>query len=180
MQSHVDVTLHPDDRILGSPDAPITIVEFSSLTCSHCATFHKTTLPRLKQEWIETGKARLVYRDYPLDKPALRAAAWAMCFEGERYFEFLDQLFQNQQEWAQAKDLDIALAQAARRVGMDARTIEDCLSDESIIDRIIKRQVEARENYDIQSTPNFFINGRRVKGALGFEQFKEILEDASP
>lgn len=166
------------DRILGSPDAPVTIIEYSSLTCPHCANFHVNTLPDIKKNWIEPGKARLVYRDFPLDGLALRAAALAACTEGERYFSFVDMLFRGQKQWARAADPVGALAQLARLAGIDRQTFDACISDKETLDRILQVQITGKEAFEIQSTPSFIINGEKVQGTRTFEQFQKLLEEA--
>lgn len=167
-----------DERILGQVEAPITIIEYSSLTCPHCASFHKDTLPAIKKNWIDPGKARLVYRDFPLDGLALRAAALAQCVEGEAYFGFLDALFRGQSRWARASDPTAALAQVARLAGIDQKTFDGCISDKEEMDRILKMKVEGTQAYNIESTPTFIINGRKVTGARKLQQFEEILAEA--
>ena len=167
----------PSDRVLGRPDAPITIIEYASLTCPVCATFHIDTLPTIKKNWIDTGKARLVYRDYPLDGLALRAATLATCMEGDAYFGFLDALFQGQQAWARAADPTLALSQIARLAGMDQKTFESCISNEKEMDRILRQQLKARETFDVERTPSFVINGRKVRGLLEAKQFEASLEE---
>ncbi len=167
-----------DERILGRAEAPITIIEYSSLTCPHCASFHKDTLPAIKKNWIEPGKARLVYRDFPLDGLALRAAALAQCVEGEAYFGFLDALFRGQARWARANDPTAALAQMARLAGIDQKTFDGCIADKETMDRILKQKVEGSRAFDIESTPTFIINGRKVSGARKLQQFEEILAEA--
>ncbi len=167
----------PSDRIMGAPDAPITIIEYASLTCPHCATFHLDTLPTIKKNWIDTGKARLVYRDYPLDGLALRAATLATCLEGDAYFGFLNALFQGQQVWARAADPTLALAQIARLAGMDQQTFNRCISNNAEMDRILRQQLKARETFDVQSTPSFVINGRKVRGSLETKKFEALLEE---
>lgn len=171
-------TVGPDERILGQPDAPVTIIEYASLTCPHCARFHDETLPEIKKTWIDSGKARLVYRDFPLDGLALRAAALADCLEGERYFGFLDALFRGQQRWARAQDPLGALAQLARLAGMDQQTFDACISDNDRLDAILRERQEGDEAFDVQSTPTFIVNGRKVEGALAPAQFVKILEEA--
>jgi protein-disulfide isomerase len=166
------------ERILGQVEAPITIIEYSSLTCPHCAAFHRDTLPTIKKNWIEPGKARLVYRPFPLDGLALRAAALASCVEGEAYFGFLEALFRGQARWARAKDPTAALAQLARLVGIDQKTFDGCIADKEEMDRILKQKIEGTRAYDIESTPTFIINGRKVPGALKPEQFEKILAEA--
>ncbi len=166
------------ERILGQVDAPITIIEYSSLTCPHCASFHKDTLPTIKKNWIEPGKARLVYRDFPLDGLALRAAAVAQCVEGEAYFAFLDALFRGQARWARSTDPTSALSQVARLAGIDRKTFDACISDKEAMDRILKQKVDGTRAFDIESTPTFIINGRKVAGAREVQQFEEILAEA--
>ena len=173
-----ELPVRDDERILGQPEAPITIIEYSSLTCPHCASFHKDTLPTIKKNWIEPGKARLVYRDFPLDGLALRAAALAQCVEGEAYFGFLEALFRGQSRWARAKDPTAALAQVARLAGIDQKTFDGCISDKDVMDRLLKQKVEGTQAYDIESTPTFIINGRKVPGALKPQQFEKILAEA--
>ena len=106
--------------MLGKADAPITIVEYASMTCPHCAHFDKDVLPDLKKKWIETGKAKLVLRDYPLDEVALRAAMMARCAPPERFYPLVDTLFETQEQWALAKDWRGALEKTARLAGIGA------------------------------------------------------------
>ena len=169
-------TVAPDEHILGAADAPITIIEYSSLTCPHCASFHRETLPELKENWIETGKARLVYRHYPLDRLALRAAMVAECLDGQRYFSFLDLLFKQQQRWARADDPIDALSRLARMGGVGPDDFQTCVQDEPTARRILERQVAARNTFDVSSTPTFIIEGQKVSGAQPYSEFEDILE----
>lgn len=171
-------TVGPDERIMGQADAPITIIEYASLTCPHCARFHDETLPQIKKDWIETGRARLVYRDFPLDGLALRAAALAECLEGDQYFGFLDALFRGQQRWARAQDPMGALAQLARLAGLDQQTFDACVSDNAKLDTILRERQEGESAFGVNSTPTFIVNGRKVEGALAPKQFEKTLEDA--
>ena len=168
------------DRILGSETAPVTIIEYSSLTCPHCASFHKNTLPRVKEGWIDSGKARLVYRHFPLDGLALRAAAVANCIEGERHFTFLEALFRSQDRWARASDPLKSLGAIAGVAGLDEATFKRCVEDEAEMNRILERAREGAKAFDVQSTPTFVVNGRKVSGAVPFEDFEKVLNDASP
>src|SRR6185312_15839778 len=104
----------PQDHVLGKADAPITITEYASLTCPHCAEFDRDTLPKIKKNWIDTGKAKLVYRDFPLDQLALRAAMLARCAPPDRYFAFINTLFQSQDTWARSSDPEQALERIGR------------------------------------------------------------------
>jgi protein-disulfide isomerase len=170
-------TIYDDDRILGSPDAPITIIEYSSLTCPHCANFHKNTLPQVKKEWIETGRARLVYRHFPLDNLGLRAALVSNCLEGNLHFVFLDALFKGQEKWARSQDPIGSLARIASLAGMDKPTFDACIDDKNEINSILARQREIQGAYEVNSTPTFIINGRKVQGAGTYEEFNKVLED---
>lgn len=171
--------LYDDDRILGSLDAPVTIIEYSSLTCPHCASFHSNTLPDVKKEWIDEGKARLVYRHFPLDGLALRAAVVTSCMRDEAHFSFLDALFRSQNNWARSQDPLAALSQMARLAGMDQATFDACVGDEAKMDDILMRAREGAQTYDVQSTPTFIVNGKKVVGALSYEDFEKVLQDAA-
>jgi len=166
--------IFPDDRILGSADAPLTIIEYSSLTCPHCAALHADALPRIKETWIADGRARLVFRHYPLDGLALRAAAVADCVDGDRFFAFLDLLFQNQQRWARAKDPIQALGQVASLAGIGQSQFEGCVKDEAKMDKILTRAQDGSATYKVESTPTLIANGRKIEGALSFEEFDAI------
>lgn len=166
--------IFPDDRILGSADAKLTIIEYSSLTCPHCAALHANALPRIKETWIADGRARLVFRHYPLDGLALRAAAVADCIEGDRFFGFLDLLFQNQLRWARAEDPIKELGQTARLAGMSQSQFESCVGDEAQMDKIVTRAQDGRTKFNVESTPTMIVNGRKVEGALSFEDYEAI------
>jgi protein-disulfide isomerase len=170
--------LFADDYILGDAEAPVTIIEYSSLTCPHCAKFHQDTLPEVKENWVDTGKARLVYRHFPLDGLALRGAMVSNCIDGERHFTFLDALFHGQKLWAQASDPVKALSQVAALAGLNGERFDACIADESQANAILERRKHGEATYDIGSTPTFIVNGRKVEGALGYEAFNKILEEA--
>ncbi len=169
--------IFPDDRILGPADAPITIIEYSSLTCPHCAALHRDALPKIKEIWIAEGKARLVFRHFPLDAMALRAAAVADCIEGERFFGFLDLLFKSQKRWAKSNPPLKALGQLARLAGMSQEKFESCANDEAQMDRILERRQDGTQTYDVKSTPTLIINGRKVQGARDFDHFEKIFKE---
>jgi protein-disulfide isomerase len=174
-----DMPLFDDDRILGDPAAPVTILEFSSLTCPHCAAFHRETLPQVKSEWIESGRARLVYRHYPLDQVALRAAAVTNCIPGDGFFGFLDVLFANQEKWAHSQDPFTVVGQYAALAGLDKATFDACLNDTAAIDRILEKQSDGTAKYNIASTPTFVVNGTPVVGNRSYEEFNGALEAAA-
>ena len=169
--------IFPDDRILGPADAPITIIEYSSLTCPHCATFHAEAWPEIKETWIAEGTARLVFRHFPLDAMALRAAAVADCIEGERFFGFLDLLFKSQQRWAKSNPPLKVLGQMARLAGMSQEKFDACVNDEAEMDRILERRQDGMRTYDVKSTPTLIINGRKVEGTRDFDYYEKIFKE---
>ena len=164
------------EMVLGAADAPITMIEYASLTCPHCAAFHVEILPAIKANYIDSGKARLVYRDFPLDKSALLASVLAHCAGPERFFQFLDVLFRSQQSWAMADDPVTALVRIGRLGGLKGDEIDACFNDKALTDRILASRVEGARDFEIASTPTFIINGEKVVGALPYEQFEAIFE----
>ena len=174
-------TLQADDHVLGNKNAPITIFEYASLTCPHCAAFTSDTLPKLQKEWIDTGKAKLVYRDFPLDQSALVAATVAQCFPPERYFPFIETLFQTQREWAQNSEAatKTALARIARLGGMGQAQFDACANNQKLSDAVLNSRLAAQNQYGINSTPTFFVNGTKVVGDVPYDEFVKYLEAKS-
>jgi len=169
-----------DDRILGQADAPITIFEFASLTCPHCADFDEHTLPKLKADWIDTGKARLIFRDFPLDPAAVRAATLARCAPPEQFYAFVDALFHTQATWAAGGKIDAALGKLAKVAGMSDDQFAACMKDEAAQKQVLNSRLEAEQQYKVESTPTFFINGVRVEGAQPYAEFEKVLNKAAP
>jgi protein-disulfide isomerase len=168
-----------EDTALGRADAPVTIIEYASLTCPHCAHFHAETLPRVQREWIDTGKARLVFRDYPLDKLALIAAMMTRCAERSVYFDLLGDLFAKQDAWSLADDAPAALAQIGQAHGMKDETIRACWVDNDVANNVIEGAYAAEKQYEVGSTPTFFINGAKFEGDQGWDAFNQALESAT-
>ena len=168
------------ERLLGDPDAPVTIIEYSSLTCPHCAAFHTDTLPAIKERYIETGKAKIIYRDFPLDQHALNAAVIAHCAGEGRYFAFLEAMFASQPRWARSADPREALIQLAGLGGMPREQAEACLADDAMLDAVLQMRLDGQAEYDVSSTPTFVINGRVVAGNRSVDEFATVIEAALP
>lgn len=166
------------DRVLGDPEAPITIIEYASLTCPHCARFHMETLPKLKSEWIDTGKAKLIYRDFPTAPagPSFAASMIARCAAKERYFSFVDAFFRTQATWVASPDPRGALGQMARLGGMSEADFEQCLENEALLTGIRQRAQEGGAEFAIQSTPSLVINGKLYAGNRSYDELVDILE----
>ena len=163
------------DRVLGKADAPITIVEYASMTCPHCAHFDKDVLPGLKKKWIETGKAKLVLRDYPLDEVALRSAMMARCAPAERFYPLVDTLFETQEQWALAKDWRGALEKTARLAGIGKKDFDACLANKAMEDQVAQSRLIGTTQLGVDSTPTFFVNGTKFQGAPTEEAFDQLL-----
>ena len=175
----IEVPLNPDDRILGKADAPITIVEYASLTCPHCAAFARDTLPKIKAEWIDPGKAKLVFRDFPLDGSAVKASVLARCAPPEKFYGFIDVLFSSQESWARNPDPTPGLARIAKLGGMSEEQFNACMADSALQDKVLASRLTAEKELKVESTPTFFINGTKLTGALPYEQFDEALKKAA-
>lgn len=161
---------------LGDPAAPVTMVEYSSLTCPHCAVFHTDTLPGLKQRFIDAGKLRLVIRDFPLDDIALKGAVIAHCGGPQRYPRFIDVFFAQQRSWARAADPLGALRQLAKLGGLSEDEIDACLADPALEEAVLRSRLEAQQKFDIRSTPSFVIDGQVYPGNRSVEEFAAIIE----
>ena len=165
---------------LGVATAPVTIIEYSSLTCPHCAAFHTRTLPELTKRYIDTGKVRLVLRDFPLDETALKAAVIAHCAGPERAPKFVEVFFTQQQSWARAADPVQALTQLARLGGLGEAEIKACLADKDLENAILQARLDGEQKYDIRSTPSFIIGGKTVPGALSADEFGAMIDPLLP
>ena len=164
------------ENALGNPDAPVTIIEYASLTCPHCAAFHKDVLPGLKERYIAPGKVRLVFRDFPLDERALAAAQLAHCGGPDRYFGFIDVLFQTQSNWARADDYQSALKRLGKLGGLDEKEMDACFADEEISNQILQSRLDAQNQFDISSTPSFVIDGKTYSGGRDVDGFSEVID----
>jgi protein-disulfide isomerase len=170
------VKIGADDFIMGDAKAPVTIIEFASLTCPHCANFHVNVLPKLKESYIDTGKARLVYRDFPLDRLALSGSMMARCAGRDRYFAFIDTMYKKQASWRAAKDQLKALARICLLGGISQTDFDACMQNKAVEDKVMKMRLDAQNEFAIDSTPSFIINGKKYPGVVDFARFKKILE----
>ena len=170
----------PGDLAIGAPEAPVSVIEYFSLTCPHCRDFHTNTFPRLRTEYIDTGKVRFIARDFPLNRPALDAAILAQCAGPERYFAFIESLFITFDSWTRAADYVKALGQIGQLGGVSAAQFDDCRSDAALEAKIFSTMLEAQETYDVKSTPTFIINGKKQEGSMHFEAFSKSLDKLLP
>ncbi|WP_198373416.1 DsbA family protein [Roseomonas rosulenta] len=168
------------ERSIGRADAPMVVQEFFSLTCSHCGAFHRETFPRVKAELVDTGRIRLVWRDFPLDQVALGAAVVARSFPPERYEAFLTALFATQDRWAYARGVDhkVEIGKIAAVAGMSPAAFEAAWTDVDLARAILAQRQQGEQEYRVQATPTFVFNRRTVGGNIPFDRF--VREAATP
>jgi protein-disulfide isomerase len=164
----------PNDHVMGDAKAPILMIEYASFTCPHCASFHTQILPELKKKWIDTGKVKLVYRDFPLDKVAAQAAQLAECAPKDRYFPIIDMIFRTQGNWATQQDPIGALATSLRIAGVGEAEAKACLANNAIADAVIA-DYRGGETVGVSSTPTIFVNGEMLKGGRSVDEFDALL-----
>ena len=164
------------DRVLGSEDAEITIVEYASMTCPHCKAFHENTFPELKEKYIDTGKVKFIFREFPIDTAAMAASMLARCAPEKVYFEVIDLLFENFEDWTEKEDKYTPLLDLARQVGLSQGDFDACLSDQELSNGIKEIKDRAAQDFEVRSTPSLFINGELRRGALSFADIERILQ----
>ena len=166
------------DMTMGKKDAPVVVIEYASMTCPHCADFNNKTFPELKKTYIDTGKVYYISRPFPFDSAATAAFMLAYCAGPERYFGFVDVLFEQQRQWVIADDPMAALQKIALQGGISKDKFEQCMKDGKVFDHISKVAKRAAEKFDVRSTPTFFINGQKVQGFMPWSEFQPLIEKA--
>jgi len=174
------------DRAIGKPDAPVSVTEWFSLTCPHCARFSHDTMPQIKSDLVDTGKLRYIAGDFPLDQVALTASMVARYLPPERYWPFCDALLASQDRWAFARNVNSTdeIAKMAALAGMSRETFDKAINDAQLRDWILKRQDEASKTYNVDSTPSFIFNGpaqknHREAGEQTYESFAKLVAAAA-
>lgn len=164
------------DIVQGKADAPVTVIEYASMTCTHCAAFHATTYPTLVSKYIDTGKVRFILREFPLDPLATAAFMLARCSGPEKRNAMIDLFFDQQKNWAFTdKPLD-ALANLVKQTGMTQASFETCINDQSLYEKINQERDHAAEKFGIDATPTFFMNGKKVSGEITPDALDKLLE----
>jgi protein-disulfide isomerase len=161
------------DMALGPANAPVTITEYASMTCPHCAAFNAEVFPKIKSTYIDTGKIRYVFREFPLDIKAAAGSMLARCIakdDAGKYFAVVDMLFKQQSDWVM-KNTTETLTRIGKQAGLSEKAVEDCLKDQALLDKIAADQKYAAEVLKVNSTPTFFINGEVIKGEASFDEF---------
>ncbi len=159
----------------GSADAPVTVIEYASLTCPHCRTFHVAAWPAVKEKYVDTGKVRFIMREFPFDPRASGGFMLARCAGPDKWYPVVDLLYRSQDAWARVPDGVAALKSLMGMTGMTGEQVEACLSDQALLEKVTA-VTEAGKAYGVDSTPTFFINGEKTAGALTVEQFSSIID----
>ena len=179
-QSAADVAkpMSLPDMALGPADAAVTVTEYASMTCPHCAAFNATVFPKIKAEYIDTGKIRYVFREFPLDIKAAAGAMLARCIakdDAGKYFTVVDLLFRQQNDWV-VKNTTDTLTRIGKQAGLSAQAVDACLKDQALLDKITADQKYASEVLKVDSTPTFFVNGEKIKGETSFDEFDKKIK----
>jgi len=164
------------EKALGDPNAPVTIIEYASMTCSHCAHFHTTTYPVLKSRYIDTGKVRYILREFPLDPLAAGAFMLARCAGEDKYFPLVEKLFQQQKDWAFVQNPIPPLFAIAKEAGFTEQSFEQCLSNQKLLDDLEEVRQRAAQKFGVNSTPTFFVNGKIFRGAMTIEELEKQIQ----
>jgi protein-disulfide isomerase len=170
----------PAERFIGREDAPVTVIEYHSLTCGNCARFHTEFFPRIKRAFIDPGLVRFALRDFPLDRIALDAAAAVHCAGPERYEALISTFYTNKESWAHSQDPRAWLRRTSTLAGVPAERLEACWSDRGFLDPIIQGRLEGTRQFGVNATPSFIIGGRLYPGVLTFERFSELVRPLLP
>ena len=166
------------EMVLGPANAPVTVIEYASMTCSHCAHFAETTFPKLKEKYIDTGKVRFMLREFPLDPLAAAAFMIARCAANEdanRYYALVDTLFAQQRTWAVREPLP-PLKSIARQAGLSEQAFNACLSNQQMVEKVEAVRKQAVDKLGVKSTPTFFINGEKVEGSMSIEEISKLID----
>ena len=164
---------------LGQDKAPVKIKIFSSLTCPHCANFHMNVIPKIKKEYIKTGKVQLIFIDFPLDQGAFNASKLLHCLDKKKQILFLDTIYETQNEWASSSnlnDINTNLKKIVINFGINSAQFDKCLIDEAISDKILNDRIDANRKYTIDSTPTIIINEKKLEGSASFKNIKKKIE----
>jgi len=164
------------DVALGPDNAPVTIIEYASMTCPHCAHFALTTFPEIKEKYIDTGKVRFILREFPFDPRAAGAFMLARCAGNDKFFPVVDLLFRTQESWAGSNDPLHALVASLKQAGFTEEKVKECLANQKVLDGIEWVRKRATDKFQVDSTPTFFINGQKFNGAMSFDEMAKLID----
>jgi len=164
------------DKVLGDENAPVTVVEYASMTCGFCGRFHRQTMAAFKEKYIDTGKVRFIFREFPLDASAFAVAMVARCAPADRFFDVLDLYFTTQDAWLASQDRYNALLDLAKQAGFSKESFDACLANQALFEGLDEVKNLGARKFGITGTPTFFINGAKAVGALTLEEMESYIE----
>ena len=175
---HSVLNIKDTDFVLGAPESPITIIEYASMSCSHCADFHNDTLESLKTEYIDTGKVKFVFRDFPFNYPALVGSMILRCVPNDARYQYMNALYKLQKNWVRREHSDTKkeLYKIMQSGGMQQEDFDACLSDINLENDILEDVMNAQKEFNIRSTPSFIINGVLYSGNKNIKEFRQIID----
>nr|WP_306265910.1 DsbA family protein [Pararhizobium sp. IMCC3301] len=164
------------EQALGDPDAPVTVVEYASMTCGHCANFHNNTYTPFKEKYIETGQVYFIFREFPLDPVATAVAMLARCAPEGKFFDTVEIFFERQREWASSENVVAELQKIAFQLGFTQETFKECLTNQELLDGVNWVRKRADQEFKVSSTPTFFFNGARQIGSMTIEEVDAVIQ----
>lgn len=173
-----EATYFTGDVVLGDENAPVTVYEYASFTCPHCAAFHVNTWPQVKEAYVDTGKVKFILREVYFDQYGLWAAMTARCGGERGYYPMLDKFLSTQNAWTRAQDIGLAIQQIGKRAGLSTKQITSCLSDRTYAETLISNYQSQAGEHEVRSTPTFIIDGESHAGNMGFDDFAKLLDEA--
>jgi len=180
LKSYADVSKMQNNLVvLGSNDAKVKIKIFSSLTCPHCANFHKGVVPEIKKNYVNSGKVQLIFIDFPLDQAAFNASKLLHCLDQKKQITFLDTIYENQNEWnngSNINEINNNLKKIVKNLGISSTQFDKCLNDEVISDKILNGRIDAQQKYSIKATPTIIINDKKLEGSANFKNIMQKVE----
>ncbi len=170
--------INETDFVIGDKNAPVTIIEYASLSCSHCASFHNDTLETLKKEYVDTGKVRFVFRDFPFNYPALLGSMVLKCIPNDVKYDYMNALFQLQKSWVNKENAKTTqeLYKIMQSGGMTKSEFDECISNTDLENEILQGLIAAQNEFKIKSTPSFIINGKLIEGNKSIKDFRQIID----
>jgi protein-disulfide isomerase len=176
ISSDLLVTGSLEDRFIGNENAPITIIEYASMTCSHCADFHAGVYPELKEKYVDTGIVKFIFREFPIDQLAVALSMLGRCVEDEKYFPFINILFRQRAQWLIEQPIE-PLKNLSKQAGLTNKLFDQCLKDQELLDSLLSSKKYASEKLAVTSTPTFFINNKMIIGSQSFETFENEIQN---
>ena len=177
-QSGSLIEINDSDFYIGDPNAPVTIIEYASMSCSHCADFHNNTLNEIKEEYVDTGKVKFAFRDFPFNYPALAGSMMMRCVPNNVRYDYMNALYKLQNKWV-SRDITKTKAELYKIMqsgGMQQEEFDSCLANVDLENDILDEVMQAQGEFNIRSTPSFIINGNLISGNKNIKEFRQIID----